>query len=103
MTADPPRPAKAQRVRIPSPEERDAQLARAEREVLSDVRRAFVATLAGCVLWLMAGLGLMALAVHTTDPQLGQVAFLGGPIVGYSGITVTLARYYLRGEGQGWW
>jgi hypothetical protein len=103
MTTDPHRQAKADWARLPSPEERAAELARIEREVATDVRRAFVAALAGCVVSLLAGLALMAWALHTTDPQLGEAAFLGGLIVGYAGITVTLARYYLRGERDGWW
>lgn len=46
---------------------------------------------------------LMAMALHTTDRDLGQIAFLSGLIVGYAGIVVTFARYYLRGQNQGWW
>ncbi len=103
MQTDPHGQAKAQWTRLPSPQERAAEVARHEREVESDVRRAYLATLAGCALWLLAGLSLMAWAFHTTDPQLGQAAFLGGLIVGYAGITVTLARHYLRGERHGWW
>jgi hypothetical protein len=103
MTVDPHRRTKPNWARVPSPEERAAELARDEREVRRDVRRAFIAAIAGCALWLLAGLGLMAWAFHTTDPQLGQAALLGGLIVGNAGITVTLARYYVRGERHGWW
>jgi hypothetical protein len=45
----------------------------------------------------------MGRAMHTTDSQLGQIAFLGGLILGYAGTVTTVARYYLRGEREGWW
>jgi hypothetical protein len=45
----------------------------------------------------------MAIGLHTTDPDFGQIAFLGGLIVGYAGIIVSFAQYYRRGQDQGWW
>ena len=45
----------------------------------------------------------MGWGLHTKDPGLGEIAVLGGLLVGYTGIVVTLARYYLRGEEAGWW
>jgi hypothetical protein len=45
----------------------------------------------------------MGWGLHTRNPGLGQISFLGGLFVAYAGIVVTLARYYLRGEETGWW
>ena len=98
-----PESSHAQLARPLTPQERAAELARGERAVSRDVRRAFVLVLLGCVLSLLLGLLLMGWAVYTTDPQLGQIAFFGGLLVGYSGIVVSLAQYYLRGERAGWW
>jgi len=67
------------------------------------MRRAFLLTLVACVFWVAVGLGLMAWAVHTTDVGNGQIAFWSGFLAGYSGIVITLARYYLKGESAGWW
>ena len=46
---------------------------------------------------------LMGWGLHTTDPELGAIAFLGGLLLAYVGIVVTLARYFLLGEESGWW
>ena len=87
----------------PTPDERAAQLLAEERATTSDVRRAFVIAILGCFWWMIVGMALMGWAFHTTDKQTGQIAFLGGLVVGYTGLTVTLARFYLRGERHGWW
>ena len=86
-----------------TPSERAAQIAGYERLVTCDVRVAFALTLLWCGVWLLAGLALIGWALHTADPELGEIGFLGGLLVGYSGMMVTLARYYLRGERAGWW
>jgi hypothetical protein len=86
-----------------SPVERAAELERDERETRRDVRRAFVAAAGGCVVSAILGLLPMAWALHTSDPALGEIGFLAGPIIGYTGITIALARYYLKGERNGWW
>lgn len=86
-----------------SPEERAAQLAHDEKLVNREVRGAFVGTLLTCGLSLVAGLGLMGLGLHLSDPATGQIAFFAGLVLGYTGIVIALARYYLRGEEEGWW
>jgi hypothetical protein len=83
--------------------QRAAQLAEEERLTTGDVRRAFIKALLGCAASVLVALGLIGWALHTTDPGWGQIAFLSGLIIGYGGIVITLARYYLRGEEQGWW
>jgi hypothetical protein len=87
----------------PTHEERAAQLLTEERATTRDIRRAFFSAALGCLCSTVAGLALMGWALHTTDRDLGSIAFLGGLIAGYAGITVTLARLYLRGERSGWW
>ena len=89
--------------RLPTPDERAAALAEDERITRREVRRAFVRTLGSCLLSLGLGVGLMGWGVHTTDPGYGRIALLGGLIVGYAGIAISLARYYLKGERAGWW
>jgi hypothetical protein len=100
---EPKHPAGVRWARRPSPDERAAELARDERETQRDIRRAFAAAIAGCVLWLTAGLAFMGWAFHTTDHDLGETLLLSGLLVGYTGMVITLARYYLRGEREGWW
>ena len=56
-----------------------------------------------CVFWCVAGLGSFGLALHTTDPMLGQVFKWASFVITYGGITITLARAYLRGERRGDW
>src|SRR5690349_21028716 len=94
---------KATRSRVLTPQERAAERARAEELTTRDVRRSFLLAIGGCVLWLVIGLASIGLAIHTTDPGWGRIAFLAGLVAGYTGIVVTLARYYLKGERAGWW
>jgi len=86
-----------------TPSERAAELARDERFVTRDARRALGLTLLGCAIWLLVGLVLMGWGMHSTDSGSGEIAFIGGLLVGYTGIVVTLATCYLRGEEAGWW
>jgi hypothetical protein len=71
----------------------------AERDKTRDLFRSGVA----CVVWCVAGLVVFAFAFHTTDPVLAQVFKWGAYIVTYGGISLTLARAYLRGERRGDW
>ena len=99
-TADTPQATVARRR---TPAERAAELAEDERVTRREVRRAFVWTLGGCLLSLGVALGLMGWGVHTNDPGYGQIALLGGLIVGYGGIAISVAHFYLHGERAGWW
>ena len=56
-----------------------------------------------CVVWCVAGLIVFAFAFHTTDPLFAQVFKWAAYVVTYGGITITLARAYLRGERRGDW
>lgn len=68
-----------------------------------DTRRDLTLTALACVASAIAGLALMAVAFHTTSYAIGQVFFVGGQLVGYTGIVVSLVRAYLRGERRGDW
>ena len=92
MTGRRPAPqSRASRAPVPTPEERAAELARYEQLTNRDIRRAFLAAIGGCFVWAAAGLALMGWAFHTTNREYGEIAFLGGLLVGYTGIVVTLA------------
>ena len=103
MVAERAERSKATWSRVPSPEERAAELARYELLTSRDIRRAFVFAIAVGVFWLAAGLVLMGWALHTTDRADGEIAFLAGLLIGYTGIVVTLAMYHRRGQQAGWW
>ena len=99
-TSDLPRGTATRR---PTPAERAAELAENERVTRREIRYAVGWTLWGCLVSLGIALGLMGWAVHTTDAGYGQIALLGGLIVGYGGIAISVARFYLLGERAGWW
>ena len=75
----------------------------AEKEVERTYRRELVKVCLQCVGSCLAGLVLLATALHVTDRSIGMIFWWGGFIVGYSGITLTLARAYLRGVERGDW
>lgn len=83
----------------------DLQRKRAEetRIARGDTRRDVVYTALACVAWSVAGLALLGVSFHVTSYAIGEVFFVGGQIVGYTGIVVTLVRAYLRGERRGDW
>ena len=56
-----------------------------------------------CVLWCVLGLVAFGFALHTTDEFLGEVFRWSAYVITYGGISVTLARAYLRGERRGDW
>ena len=66
-----------------------------------DAFRANVQAALMCVAWSAVGLVIMGWGLHTTDPDLGQVAWKGGVIVGYTGILLTVVRWYLKARERG--
>ncbi|HUQ82120.1 MAG TPA: hypothetical protein VM076_13300 [Gemmatimonadaceae bacterium] len=66
-----------------------------------DTAKATARAVAMCVAWSCAGLVCMGWGLHTTDPELGQIAWKGGMIVGYAGILFTLARWHLKAKDRG--
>jgi hypothetical protein len=69
----------------------------ASRDALwHNVRTAFA-----CIGWSCAGLAIMGYGLHTNDADVGQAAFKGGMVVGYSGILFTLIRWHLKRKERG--
>jgi hypothetical protein len=66
-----------------------------------DAFRANVQAALMCVAWSAVGLFIMGWGLHTTDPDLGQVAWKAGMIVGYTGILLTVVRWYLKARERG--
>jgi len=88
--------------RLPTPEERAAELAAAERAITRELRRVYARALILCLLFMLAGLALVAWAVHSTDPNNAQLAFWGGLLFGNGGILITLVTTYHRAMEEGW-
>jgi hypothetical protein len=66
-----------------------------------DAFRANVQAALMCVAWSAVALVIMGWGLHTTDPDLGQVAWKGGVVVGYTGILLTVVRWYLKARERG--
>lgn len=75
----------------------------AEREVSRGYRSELIRASAECVGSAFLGLFCIGLALHTTDREIGAIALWGGLVVGYGGITISLASAYIRGERRGDW
>lgn len=79
-----------------------ARAAERERSARDKVR-AVVLTALACVGWMMLGVYCLAWSMHTTDVQLGRLAFYAGLGIGNGGILFTLLYAYARGERRGYW
>lgn len=88
---------------IPTREERAAQLKASERRAGRDRLRDLLFTIGWCFAFMLAGLVLMAFAMHTTDAALGRIFFWSALVVNNGGVMVTLWRAYLRGQDRGDW
>jgi len=90
---------------MPLPQEIQEELERKRREehvqAERDSFRAHVRTALACVGWSAAGLAFMAWGLHTSDPDLGQIAWKGGMVVGYAGILFTLIRAHAKAKNRG--
>lgn len=75
----------------------------AEREASRSYRWELLRVCVECLASALLGLACMAYALHTTDRGIGAIAWWGGLVVGYGGITIALASAYLRGERRGDW
>jgi len=74
-----------------------------QRAADRDTRRSLAVTGLLCVFWCVLGLVAFGLALHTTDPTLGEVFRWAAYILTYGGISATLGRAYIRGERRGDW
>ncbi len=72
-----------------------------EREAERHARRRYIRACLECVGSCLVGLVIMGFAFHVTDQQIGEILLSTGMLVGYSGMTVALARAYLSAEEHG--
>jgi len=90
---------------MPLPQEIQEELERKRREehrqAERDSFRASVKTAITCVAWSVVGLVCMGWGLHTSDPELGQIAWKGGMVIGYAGILVTLIRWHAKAKERG--
>jgi hypothetical protein len=90
---------------MPLPREIQEELERKRHEehkqAERDAFRANVRAALMCVVWSAAGLGVMAFGLHTSDPEIGAIAWKGGMVVGYAGIVFTLMRWHSKARDRG--
>lgn len=84
-------------------EDMKARRAAEHRAASRDLSWDFVRTGLACLFWCTMGLVCFGFALHTTDVGVGRILVWAANIVTYSGITMTCARFYLRGERRGDW
>lgn len=82
-------------------EEQERKRVEEHRLAGRDAMRATIWAAVTCVLWMCAGLVVMGWGLHTTDPELGQIAWKGGMILGYAGILFTVVRWHLKAKQRG--
>ena len=82
-------------------EEMELKRADEHRRAERDAFWAHVRTAVTCVAWSVAGLGVMGWGLHTTDPDVGEIAWRGGIILGYAGILYTLLRAHAKARERG--
>jgi len=88
---------------IPTREERAAQIKASERSAERDRLRDLLVTIAWCFAFTLAGLVLMACAMHATDEKWGAILFWGALVVSNGGVMATLLRAFQRGQERGDW
>ena len=90
---------------MPLPQEIQEELQRKRREEHEQAQRdsfwAHVRTALACVAWSAVGLAIMGWGLHTNDPELGQIAWKAGMVVGYAGILITLIRAHSKAKDRG--
>ena len=84
-----------------TPDERAAELAALDRDVVRAERRLLAETLVGCLACCGVGLFLVSWAVHTSDAGWGGIAFWSGLLIGDAGMFGLLLRHALRSDAEG--
>ncbi len=85
---------------------RDAQIEsrqRSEREAGRATRRDLFRACGHILSWVVCGLALLGLALHSSDPVMGRVFWLAGQTVWLGGVMFSLLAAYRRGERRGDW
>ena len=73
------------------------------REAGRDTLWDYLRTALACVGWCIAGLGLIAWSLTTTDERYAKAIFWAGLGVGNAGIIFSILGLYRRGEARGDW
>lgn len=84
----------------------DAQIEsrqRSEREAGRETRRDLLRACAHIAFWVVCGMALLGLALHSADPLIGRVFWLAGQTVWLGGVMFSLLGAYRRGERRGDW
>ena len=76
---------------------------KAQREIERFYRGEFLRVALQCIGSSFAGVWLILLSFHMTDPMLAQIPFWGGMLLGYAGISLSLISAYNRGTERGDW
>jgi hypothetical protein len=84
-------------------EEMQAKREAAERDADRERRRALIRSGLACLVWALLGLLCYGFALHTTDPDIGQIFVWLSYLVTYGGVSFTLLRAYRKGEQRGDW
>lgn len=91
----------AQHARLPTPDERAAELDALQRAADRDTRRRWMARAVGAFGSVALGLYLMAWGLHLTDQGWANIAFWGGLLLGNLGVFITLLVTYRQAVADG--
>lgn len=92
---------------MPMPRKYQDQLieshARNEREARRETTRDMLRTMGQIAFWVVLGLGLLGLALHSSEHAVGMMFWWAGHAVWIGGVTSALLAAYRRGEKRGDW
>jgi hypothetical protein len=74
-----------------------------ERSARRETTRDLLRTCGHIIVWVACGLGLIALALHSTDYSVGMVFWWAAHAVWIGGVSGALLAAYRRGERRGDW
>ncbi len=80
----------------PPPEQRAAELQRAERQARRAEWKLYVFAIGQCFVATLAGCAVAGAAFATTDRELGEILRLSGMIISWTGNLVALGRLWVR-------
>lgn len=84
----------------------DEQMAgreRAEHEARRETTRDLLRACSHILFWVLCGLALLGLALHTDDRTVGLAFWWGGHAVWVGGVSWAILAAYRRGERRGDW
>ncbi|MDB4917351.1 MAG: hypothetical protein JWM95_4995 [Gemmatimonadetes bacterium] len=74
-----------------------------DREARSETFRDLVRTAGHLLFWVLCGMGLLGLGLHSTDLVLAPILWLAGQTVWIAGVSFSLLAAYRRGAERGDW